>query len=785
MPWPEIDDYAGAVQNPRSAFSDPDLRDGHPELTKLGLPRPIAGAFACVFNIRSYHRRWAARCFLSEVSDQQQRYHVIDKHLAASRLPHTVSFNYLSKGIDVKGTKYPLLKMEWVNGESLSAYIERNVRNATALLTLADKWMKMLHSLQAAGIAHGDLQHGNVLVVAGELRLIDYDGMFVPALRGRTSHEIGQKNYQHPRRAGSDFGPQLDNFSAWVVYLSLIALSVHPELWGKYDGGDECLIFRKDDFEDPGSSAVLRDLSNSSNNDIQALAELFISFCALPPLGIPPLGEGVIQQHIQVWTEKNRQRIRWQEQKRKLIITGQIALAGVCCFIVLQLWQVTRARQAEARRREAVAAAAKALSEVRAHTLSRYATSEVARIMNSVAAAAEGKPVDRLPTNAGASIADCAALGGRLLERLNAASNALVRLDAEERGLASNEMEQFAPHEWSEFKKASSLIALEIEINSLAKSAMTAQTLLDHAVETMKSRKARWERLLKARDGVSKSLSDVRNHRLSAYGRAEVDSLARSFSNAVAQLRPIDSVPQLEDEFQNSLNGAQDLYSRLKLADETIARLKVEEGGLEADELKRFAPVEWAEFRKASASLASQVELLSLTRAANSAQASLDRAVAAMRGRESEWAKVNKAMDVARHSLATVAQHPFAVIAQFELGGIERDYSNTVAQLAPTGDIPQQVEALRRTSDEAIALLSRIEGAVGRMELLAQLKDNLSEEATALRQFSPARVKEAENALANVHSATDLSTSTNAVEYAIRAILGAFEDSDAVRRGRL
>jgi thiamine kinase-like enzyme len=38
-------------------------------------------------------------------------------------------------------------------------------------------------ALNRAGVAHGDLQHGNILVANGKPKLIDYDGMYVPALR--------------------------------------------------------------------------------------------------------------------------------------------------------------------------------------------------------------------------------------------------------------------------------------------------------------------------------------------------------------------------------------------------------------------------------------------------------------------------------------------------------------------------------------------------------------------------------------------------------------------------
>jgi aminoglycoside phosphotransferase (APT) family kinase protein len=232
MSWPTPQDYNEAVQNPRLAFTDPDLRVGQPELNALQLPRPISGNFACVYKIQSGSQRWAARCFISRVTDLQCRYEAISEYLAKVNLPYTVPFSYASTGIKLQGQSYPLLKMQWVQGESLSTFVGRAVSYPDTLLSLAKVWSKMMADLKAVNIAHGDLQHGNILIVGDQLRLIDYDGMFVPALAGKQSNELGHRNYQLPSRSSWDYGSYLDNFSAWVIYVSLVALAVHPELWG-------------------------------------------------------------------------------------------------------------------------------------------------------------------------------------------------------------------------------------------------------------------------------------------------------------------------------------------------------------------------------------------------------------------------------------------------------------------------------------------------------------------------------------------------------------------------
>lgn len=289
MPWPTPQDYNEAVQNPHLAFSDPELKSGQPELNNLGLPRPFSGNFACVYKIRVGAQKWAARCFTSDVPDQQQRYEAISNYLSKVALPYTVPFTYLASGIKVRGIQYPLLKMKWIEGEPLTAFVGRMCRFPETLLSVAAVWARLAADLQRAQIAHGDLQHGNILVVGDQLRLIDYDGMYVPALAGRQSNECGHRNYQLPSRTGWDFGPHIDNFSVWVIYVSLVSLAVHPELWNKYNGGDECLIFRKDDFVNPDQSALLAELSASSNTQLRYIVELFATLFRLSSHDVPSL----------------------------------------------------------------------------------------------------------------------------------------------------------------------------------------------------------------------------------------------------------------------------------------------------------------------------------------------------------------------------------------------------------------------------------------------------------------------------------------------------------------
>jgi hypothetical protein len=291
MMWPTPQDYNESIQSRSVAFSDSDLRASSPELTPLGLPRPISGMFASVYRMQNSTRAWAVRCFLRDLPDLQTRYSAISNHLKAVRSPYVVGFDYLQRGIQVRGQWYPILKMEWVDGVTLSRYVEGTLYTPTNLLRLAEQWVTMVSSLQKSRIAHGDLQHGNVLVVGQQLRLVDYDGMFVPDLLGLKSHEVGHRNYQHPQRTESHFSHELDNFSAWVVYLSLSALSIQPSLWHQFQGGDECLLLRQQDFLDPKNSALIQSLLSAPDSRIQEATRLFIDLLKLDPLSVPSVSE--------------------------------------------------------------------------------------------------------------------------------------------------------------------------------------------------------------------------------------------------------------------------------------------------------------------------------------------------------------------------------------------------------------------------------------------------------------------------------------------------------------
>jgi len=285
--WPDLQDYNESVQTPGQSFSDPALQRAVPSLNKLGLPAPRSGNFATVYQLRDGAAAWAVRCF-TRGEDYKRRYAAIQRHLSGHGLRQLVSFEYQDAGIRVRGRWYPLVKMQWVDGVALNAYVGDHVDDPTVLRDLSRQWLELTRGLREAQMAHGDLQHGNVLVEAGQLRLVDYDGVFVPEFAGERSPEEGHPNYQSPRRR-DDFGPELDGFSGWVIFLSLYALSVAPYLWDQLDAGDECLLLRRADFEHPDQSAGLRALEEVGDHRLLQLVGHFRKVLECPPLRVPPV----------------------------------------------------------------------------------------------------------------------------------------------------------------------------------------------------------------------------------------------------------------------------------------------------------------------------------------------------------------------------------------------------------------------------------------------------------------------------------------------------------------
>jgi hypothetical protein len=316
MSWPTTNEYNEAIQNLPATAGDDDLRRGEPALNSLGIPSPFAGGFADVYKIHCPHtgKTWAVKCFTREVRERAERYQMIAAHLqnlrlrearhGIARLPFMVDFNYLDRGLLIRGDWYPVLKMRWVEGLALHQFVRDLLDRPRYLKLLLDKWLELSVRLRNWGMAHADLQHGNVLLVPrGErqfvLRLVDYDGMYVPELSGKGSAEKGHPAYQHPKRLQEGtYNAEVDRFSHLAIYSTIRCLMVgQQELWGRFHNGDN-LVFQQEDYRHPGQSAAIHTCWDLPDAEAQALVGRLILATRTALEQVPLLDQIVHDGHV-------------------------------------------------------------------------------------------------------------------------------------------------------------------------------------------------------------------------------------------------------------------------------------------------------------------------------------------------------------------------------------------------------------------------------------------------------------------------------------------------------
>jgi formylglycine-generating enzyme required for sulfatase activity len=298
--WPLISDFAKMLQNPQVAFRAPEFKTCSVEANQLGQPKARSGNFATVYRgYRPDGSEFAIRIFNRRQDERLEHYRTISEYLEQRALTSIVRFEYDERGIRSAsdGKMYPLLTMEWVPGITLFEWCRDRCREgyAQALQIASDVWLHVVRELAANSIVHGDLQHGNVMVSPeGHFKLVDYDCMCVPSLIGRRNLEIGMVPYQHPARdMDTVLFPGMDNFSSLVIYVALRALAAAPYLWQTYvdQPGYDRILFRREDFQNPRTSTLYRELLRSPDEQVRDLAHYLFELVKYNLHDIPPVDE--------------------------------------------------------------------------------------------------------------------------------------------------------------------------------------------------------------------------------------------------------------------------------------------------------------------------------------------------------------------------------------------------------------------------------------------------------------------------------------------------------------
>ncbi len=281
MQYPLISEYLAAIREANDNLDK--LSHLVPVLDKYGEPYRSSGAFAVVFKMKDEQtgKCYALKCFTEEQEGRAEAYRQIAEELEFVDSPYITSVKYLEKELFVDSNceeeEFPVLLMDWIEGETMETYIAANYTDTHAMSMLCYRFCKMAAWLRSQSFAHGDIKPDNIMVRPdGTLTLVDYDGMFVPAMKGQKSPTVGTKDFSHPLRTINDFDETIDDFALASIALSLKAISLNPSLLDEYGASDR-LLFSAADYLDLSKSNTFTALQGLlADEEARTLLSMFL-----------------------------------------------------------------------------------------------------------------------------------------------------------------------------------------------------------------------------------------------------------------------------------------------------------------------------------------------------------------------------------------------------------------------------------------------------------------------------------------------------------------------------
>ena len=281
MQYPLISEYLAAIRDAHDNLDK--LSHLVPVLDNYGEPYRSSGAFAVVFKMKDEQtgKCYALKCFTEEQEGRAEAYRQIAEELEFVASPYITSVKYLEKELFVdsncKDNEFPVLLMDWIEGETMETYIADHYMDNYDMSMLCYRFCKMAAWLRSQPFAHGDIKPDNIMVRSdGTLTLVDYDGMFVPAMKGQKSPTIGTKDFSHPLRTIDDFDETIDDFALASMALSLKAISLNPSLLNEYGASDR-LLFSAADYLDLSKSKTMTALQGLlADEEIKTLLSMFL-----------------------------------------------------------------------------------------------------------------------------------------------------------------------------------------------------------------------------------------------------------------------------------------------------------------------------------------------------------------------------------------------------------------------------------------------------------------------------------------------------------------------------
>ena len=281
MQYPLISEYVAAIREAEGNLDS--LSNLRPVLDSHGEPFRSSGAFAIVFKMKDPQsgKCFALKCFTEEQAGRAEAYRLIAEELESVDSPYLTSVRYLEKELFVDcncgESEFPVLVMDWVDGKTMEAYIAEHYADSDCMAMLCFRFAKMAAWLRAQPFAHGDIKPDNILVKAdGSLTLVDYDGMFIPAMKGQPSPTMGTRDFSHPLRKADDFDETIDDFSLASILLSLKAIALCPRLYEEYAAADR-LLFSATDYLDLSQCKAMAALHGlMADGELNRLLALFL-----------------------------------------------------------------------------------------------------------------------------------------------------------------------------------------------------------------------------------------------------------------------------------------------------------------------------------------------------------------------------------------------------------------------------------------------------------------------------------------------------------------------------